>query len=271
MKYKLIFSDFDNTMLRSDLTVGEKTIAAIKDYIARGGHVVVCTGRMTCSINSWREKLGIGDQPIPTVGFAGSHIVDRDDKTLHIETMDVDEVIRMLKMGEELGVYTHFYDTDYVYVAEENDINRNYRAITGAKLKVVGKLSDYLAAHRDMSVVKSMVVTAHTDMPRVVEAYRTLGLKGIDAVTSNPNFLDFTASTAGKGEGLRRVAELLGIPMSETIAVGDNQNDISMIKAAGLGVAVGNALPEVKEIADYVAVPNDQDPIAQIIAEFCGD
>ena len=82
MKYKLIFSDFDGTLLRSDGTIGKKSADAIRDYVRRGGNFVVCTGRMNSGINEkWCRHLGIDGERIPFVGFQGAYIESRDGET----------------------------------------------------------------------------------------------------------------------------------------------------------------------------------------------
>jgi cof-like hydrolase len=271
MKYDLIFSDFDGTLLKDDFTVGRRNADAIKNYIARGGHFVVCTGRMSSSIDPWKEFLGIGNQRIAVAGFQGTHISDTSGRLLYCDYVNPDTVYKILKKGEELEVYTHFYDSDTVYIREENEINLEYARITGAPLKVVGNLADYISAHRDLKVIKIMVVVEASRADAVKAEYAAMGLDGVQFYMSSDVFLEFVSSVGGKGSGLKKVAEFLGVPMSRTIAVGDNQNDISMIKAAGLGIAVSNAREEVKQAADYVTVSNNEDAIAEVIEKFCGD
>lgn len=269
MKYDLIFSDFDGTLLRDDFTVGQKSADAIKEYIARGGNFVVCTGRMSSSIDPWIEYLGLGGQRIAVAGYQGTSISDIEGNLLYCDYIDSETVRKVLLIGERLGVYTHFYDDKWVYVKEENDINREYARITGAPVKVVGRLVDYLDANPKLCVIKVMVVVDESDADRVYGEYAKATLSGVQFYFSSANFLEFVSNRGGKGSGLKKVAELLGIPMEKTIAIGDNMNDISMIEAAGLGVAVANARPETKAAADYVTVGNNDDPIAEVIEKFC--
>ena len=271
MKYELIFCDFDGTLLRNDLTVGEKSVKAIKDYISRGGNFVICTGRMSRSMDGWLDYLGIRNQRIAVAGFQGTHIADTSGKLLYCDYIDPDSVYKIMELGKRLGVYTHFYDPDWVYVEEENDINREYRRITSVPLKVVGDLCSYIKSHPDLKVVKAMAVAPEDKLDEVRAQYEKLDLKGVQFQYSSDNFIDFVSESGGKGEGLKKVAALLDIPIEKTIAVGDHQNDVSMLKAAGLGIAVANAREEVKKAADYVTVSNDEDAVAEIINKFCGE
>lgn len=108
MKYELIFCDFDGTLLRNDFTVGEKSVKAIKDYISRGGNFVICTGRMSRSMDGWLDYLGIRNQRIAVAGFQGTHIADTSGKLLYCDYIDPDSVYKIMELGKRLGVYTHF-------------------------------------------------------------------------------------------------------------------------------------------------------------------
>lgn len=269
MKYKLIFSDFDHTLLRDDFTVGERSISAIKEYVARGGNFVVCTGRMSSSLDeSWRRRLGIADERIPVVGFQGSYIADRDGNVLHCDYVSSENVIRVLEKAEQLGVYAHTYDADYVLIEKENQINLDYNRFTGSPLKAVGRLVDYVKAHPDVKYIKLLMVIPPERTDEILAEYRAMGLKDVFYCMSSATYLECVSSHGGKGNGLKRVADLLGVPMSDTIAIGDNMNDIPMIERAAVGVAVENARPEVKAKADFVASRNDLDPIADVIEKY---
>ena len=271
MKYELIFCDFDGTLLRNDFTVGEKSVKAIKDYISRGGNFVVCTGRMSRSMDGWLDYLGIGKQRIAVAGFQGTHIADTSGNLLYCNYISPDSVYKIMELGKRLGVYTHFYDPDWVYVEEENEINREYRRITSVPLKVVGDLCKYIKSHPDLKVVKAMAVAPADKLDEVRAKYEKLVINDVQFQYSSDNFIDFVSKNGGKGEALRKVAAFLNVPIEKTIAMGDHQNDVSMLKAAGLGIAVANAREEVKKAADYVTVSNDEDAAAEIINKFCGE
>ena len=100
MKYKMIFSDFDGTLLRDDLTVSDKNKKAIKDYVERGGKFVVCTGRMPNPMMNWIDELGLKDMPIPVVGFNGGVEMDASGRYLHKEDIDHDVALKIVKKAE---------------------------------------------------------------------------------------------------------------------------------------------------------------------------
>jgi len=106
MKYELIFCDFDGTLLRNDFTVGEKSVKAIKDYISRGGNFVVCTGRMSRSMDGWLDYLGIGKQRIAVAGFQGTHIADTSGNLLYCNYISPDSVYKIMELGKRLTFTT---------------------------------------------------------------------------------------------------------------------------------------------------------------------
>lgn len=271
MKYKLIFTDFDGTFLKDDLTIGERSKAAVRDYVARGGNFVICTGRPTHSVFSYLPELGLSRQKISAVGFQGGHIVGSRGELIDAKLLDNRAARKIIAKFYELGYYVHTYDFDYVYVEEYNDINRDYVYFTGVKLKRVGNLVDYMDANPDFNPVKVLAVIPEEKMDEVVEIFAKEKLDGVRFHPSSATYLEFVPQCGGKGNSLVEVAELLGIDIADTIAVGDNMNDLSMIRAAGLGVAVANARAELKAEADYIAPGNNDDAICDVIEKFCAD
>ena len=256
MKYDLIFSDFDGTLLKTDFTVDKSTADAIRGYVGRGGKFVVCTGRMSRSLDGWLDYLGLSGERIAVVGFQGSYVADTAGNVLYECTVPHESVDKILAFAEKFNLYTHFYDADYVYINEENEINLEYNRLTAAPLKTVGNLRAYLKAHPGLPVLKVMIVVDPADAERICAECEKEDFGEVDHYMSSTSFLEFASESGGKGAGLKKVAELYGVPVEKTIAIGDSQNDISMLKAAGLGVAVGNARSDVKAAADYVTVTN---------------
>lgn len=270
MKYDMIFSDFDGTLLKNDLTVDKSVAEAIRGYINRGGHFVVCTGRMSRSLDGWLDYLGIGGQKIAVAGFQGSYVADTAGNVLYECAVSHESVDKILAFAEKHNLYVHFYDKENVYIKEENPINLEYSRITDVPLKTVGNLRAYLKAHPELSVLKVLIVVDPAEATKIYADCGTEDFGEVDFYMSSDSYLEFASKSGGKGAGLKKVAELYGVPIEKTIAMGDSQNDISMLKAAGVGVAVGNARSDVKAAADYVTVTNDEGAVKAVIEKFCG-
>ena len=270
MKYKLIISDFDGTLYGKNKQVNPENIKAIKRFIDAGGKFTVSTGRMNYSLRDWVKKLGLENQDVAVMGYNGSYAVNRDGKIVVGSFLSHETIDFILSKAEEFNAYVHYYDDKFVYIKEENDINRNYRTLTDIVLNEVGDLRKYLSEHPDMLIPKAMVVTAEEDLKAVKAKFDELSDGRYRCFASDVNLIDFASLQSGKDAGLKKIAEYYGVDISEVIAIGDSQNDADMLKVAGLGVAVQNAWPEAKAAADYVTEKiADDGAVAEVIEKFC--
>ena len=268
MKYKLIVSDLDGTALKSDRTASDRTVKAIRDYQAAGGTFIICTGRMFESVLRVAPLLGLDKLNVPICAMDGGIIKESmTHKVIMLNTMPYRQTAAFASQCEELGCYFQIYSEDKLFVCEENDVNREYCSLTKVKMNVVGKLSDYILANK-LKCVKVLIADQNADsfLEHFVGKYDQ-----IQFFMSSPTYLDGASVDAGKGNALKCVAELFGIDLSETIAIGDSMNDISMVKEAALGVAVANAEDRLMRVADYVAPSNDEDGLAFIIEKAIAD
>lgn len=268
MKYKLIVSDLDGTVLRTDRTASERTIEAIKAYRKAGGNFIISTGRMFESIVNNAHILGLNGINIPISAMDGGVIKESmTGKLIALNTMPYEQTLAFAKECERLGCYFQIYSEDTLYVAEENEFNRGYCEISKIGMKPVGKLSDFIEAN-ELRCVK--VLIADKKVEEYLD-YFSGRYSEIQFFLSHKAFLDGASVKAGKGNALRTLAAHLNVDMSSTIALGDSMNDISMIQEAALGVAVANADERLKRVANYIAPSNDDDGVAYIIEKAIRD
>ena len=268
MKYKLIVSDLDGTALRSDKTSSERTRQAIRDYRAAGGTFIISTGRMFESMLKVAPELGLDTLNVPICAMDGGIIKEsRTGKLIEINTMPYEQAAAFAKECEEIGVYFQVYTEDKLFVKEENDINRTYCAITKVQMHPVGCLSEYILKNR-LQCVKVLISSdkAESYLDRFVGRF-----DGIQFFLSDVEYLDGASVKAGKGNALKRIAQLFDVDMSETIAIGDSMNDVSMVSMASLGVAMGNADARLKKVAKMIAPSNNDDGLAYIIEKAIKD
>ena len=268
MKYKIIVSDFDGTVVKNDRTASERTIQAIKAYRAAGGTFIVSTGRMFESIVNNAHVLGLDGINIPISAMDGGIIKESvTGKIIARLTMPYEQTVAFAEDCERIGCYFQVYSEDKLFVAEENDINRYYCKVSKIPMHVVGKLSDYIRKNK-LECVKVLIADKHADS--FLDFFKGR-YPDIQFFMSSADYLDGASLNAGKGNSLKRLAEHLGVDISETIAIGDSMNDISMVEAAGLGVAVANADECLKEVADLIAPSNEDDGVAHIIEKALKD
>lgn len=263
LEYKLIVSDFDGTLLRTDDTVSARTKRAIADYKAMGGNFVICTGRMHRSIAVRLPDAELSGR-FPLMSYQGTLIRDSEsNETLYSHPMDSSLAAEMIDFCLREGIYCQTYDEDNVYTEGLNEYNKTYFDYNRVKPIVVKSLVREIE-----NGLRPMKVLCMNDLEQNEVAYRKLSERFGDraqVMITARHLVEAVDENGGKGNGLRQAARILGVDMSSTVAVGDEMNDISMIRAAAVGVAMGNAKDSIKREANYVTDTNDDDGVAKLI------
>ncbi len=270
--YRLIAADLDETLLDSGHHVPERVRAAISAARRLGARFVPATGRPFASVAGTLDELGLLGAPGEYVlSFNGGVITENSrSKPLTSCGLDPQRAEGLYAFGARHGFCMHLYTLDHVYV-------RNYlpeeRAYIGGRMNIVETDEKDLGflAQTGEHVVKLLFMSLDMDLLHsTADHLAGLGLtEGLEVVYSSNRYLEFNAPGVSKGIGLLELARMLGIPPEETMAIGDSSNDIPMIRAAGLGVAVANATDETKAAADYVCRENnDVGGVAEAIERF---
>lgn len=252
MKYKMLVCDYDGTLKPFEKSkVPLKTRRAIARFEKAGGIFVICTGREYKSIKQHLAHLHYhGD----LLCLQGSVCI-KDDTELFSTPMDHDTTLLVLKRAEEDGLIAQLYDTKEYYTAYKNPQTEGYGVYTQTTpLYVNQSLYDY-AKERNFCANKILIHCPEDKSLSYTEKLQNLCGDKVEAMQSSPTFSEVASVNAGKGNGVKNLAVHYGIPLEQVVCVGDATNDLSMIKVAGLGVAMENAMPRLKEVADYVC-PN---------------
>ena len=264
-KYRLIVSDFDGTLRRTEGGISEGNIRAIADYAAAGGIFALCTGRMASSIRPYAEKLGLQGLIAAYQGAIieeiGSGKLVRD---MRIPNDRAAEVCRAL---EKDGYHIHVYDGDVFYCNRQDELLRQYEKICGVKAGIAPQISAEVEK-KGICPHKILIMCVPQDRANAYEKIRNLFGGELYVTTSSEYLVEIVVKGSDKGGALEYLAEYYGIPLSQTIAIGDNINDLPMIEKAGLGIAVKNAENKLKEAAGYVTRTCDEDGVAHVIRKF---
>ena len=266
--YRIIVSDLDDTLLTSDHKLTDRTLSAIQRARRAGVKFVPASGRGIRSITSLLEKIGTLDTAGEyMIGYNGGMIYEnKDDRVIYSQGITFEEAETLFKRGLGYDVSIRIYTSGTVYVRKTaHDLPT---ANLGTQ-KVVSFDDRDISFLRDKDIIKCVFDLPDYDVLfRIEDDLRDV--TGNMAVSySSGRFLEFNRKGVDKGAALRILAKHLGVPMSETMALGDNYNDLAMIKAAGLGVAVANSVSEVREAADLVSDrTNDEDAAAEVIERF---
>ena len=271
MGIELIAVDLDGTALRTDKTVSPRTVRALSAAAARGVHVVPATGRVAKMV--LREL-----REIPGVCYAltsnGASVVDlRDGSVLYSNPIPPEHSRGIVRFFVSRGILTEAYVGGVSYA----------NAGAAEPLRRLGLPESFFDYVRESQIfVEDLEKTLDTrgwrlekiNIPYLPEGEReriaaALLATGNYSVTSSGGCnLEVNAATANKGDGLAHLCRLLGVAPDRVMAVGDGDNDVSMLRFAGLGVAMGNAVPEARRAARAVTAANDKDGLAQAVERY---
>lgn len=270
MKYKLIACDLDETLLNDHKNIGEKTQKAITKIQQLDIKFVPATGRGYRSVKQTLKQIGTWDQRNQyVISYNGSVVVENYHQQIIKKTLlSFDKIEKLFQIGLRFQVPMHIYTMDQVFVFRPDADEINYLDRGGANYQIFEQPKiDFL---RDQPLVK--ILYKDLNRSKLVQIYRDIPqnlLNKISATFSSNRYLEFNEIGVNKGRGLLELAEILKIQPKEIVAIGDNTNDLSMIKVAGLGIAVQNATPDVKNAATYITQADyKHDAVNEAIEKF---
>lgn len=264
MKYKMVVIDLDDTLLQSNKAISVKSAGLLKEIADKGIKVILASGRTVESACYYMEQLGLD---FPVIGFQGACIYDcKSKKMLSEKLIDQKAALPIIKHIESLGIHCNVYSEDKVYIKESNEWSNFYKEIfiNNSVMLEVGKLSEFIK----FPMIKILMADDNKVLLKVKPEMEEVAGSDINVFFSQPYFLEFTHKYATKGHALKELSESYGIKREEIIAIGDSYNDISMLEYAGLGICMGNGPEDVKKIADYVTLGNDEGGVAHVIEKF---
>ncbi|MGE5572260.1 MAG: Cof-type HAD-IIB family hydrolase [Bacteroidota bacterium] len=266
MKYRLLVTDIDGTLVDSHQKVPEANARAIKRLIASGGLYTFATGRNENSARPYAEALGIN---APAILYNGANVVDLSrNKAIFERCLSRQAATFVLRLVSSFDVHPTLHLGGRVYVQRASGALRDHMAKNGIQWTEVGDLARFLEqTPRRERPTKILLIGADYVLEGLRRAIQA-GLPRISITKSEPTYLEVLPPGVSKGAALLVLCRHLGIDPKEVVAVGDGPNDLSLIQAAGMGVAVANAAPELKEHADFVSKSNEECGIAEVIETF---
>lgn len=251
MKYRLFLSDFDGTLVRSDGTISQRNIEAIARYRRAGGIFAVCTGRMLTSILPRLHELGLGDGL--AVAFQGATIADvATGKLLKDEGFGEEDALRVVRLLEAEDVHIHIYTVDALYANRDDELLRIYEEICRVRrTAVIAKLSDFIE-EKHPRVVKALAMV-EPEKKAALAARLSAALGERFFVTCSSDWLvEIMPAGQDKASAAEFLSAYYGVPKEEIAAIGDQLNDLPLLRAAGGRFAVANAEEELKREATVV-------------------
>ena len=267
IKYPLIVSDFDGTLVRSDGTISDFSKSTIEEYIKNGGIFAISTGRMPAGILPRVKELGLS-------GFVccaqGSIIIDVETNEVLLQgTIPNAVAVQVCEKMEEMGLHIHVYDLWDYYSNMDDEALKMYENVVKAKAKLVldKPISQYVK-ETGLCPFKILAMVAPADNERVRIELDNQRFTGCNVTRSSVYLVEVGNETYSKGTSLEFLSKKYNIPIENTIAVGDQVNDLPMILTAGLGLAVQNADETLKANATVLQDTHNENAVAKAILQF---
>lgn len=273
---KLVALDLDGTLFDNSSRISKRNLTAIRSITDKGIHVVISTGRPFEGI-PFDQIKGTGINYAITANGSGIYEISTG-KCLYENAMDEELVTPILNFLLTRDIHMDAFIGGKGYTPVQC-------VETAQKLTVPSSIKNYIITtrtrldnilqfiHENQLKVQKMTLNFYpaadgTLIDRETVRKFLVSNPSITTVCGGYNNLEFTRADANKGVGLRKLAEILGVDPDATMAIGDTENDLAIIEAAGIGVAMGNATDAVKARADYVTTTNTKDGVAAAIEHF---
>lgn len=259
----LICTDLDGTLLKNDKTISRENIEAIEYFKREGGYFTFVTGRMPFFVSYVLETIK-PNAPFGCVNGAG--LFDGGKGEYVWKAVMPENVIELVKHiddnFDDVGIQVNtFYKT---YFCRENKTMESFRKVTG--------LENLVCNYNDVKepVAKILFGSESDEEIRLIEKMLKAHplAKKFDFIRSEKTLYEILPKDIGKGTSIINLCRHLNIDINKTIAVGDYNNDISMFKASGIGIAVSNACKEALDAADCITVSNEEHAIARVIYDL---
>lgn len=284
--YKLIAIDLDGTLLNSYGQISEKNKEALKQAQSNGTEIVLSSGRSSSSVKNFANDIGNCKY---VICGNGSLIYDlQKNEIIYDKFIDIKKALQIIQICEQNSIYYNVY-TENMVIAKtlENNVlfyhqeNANKPDSKKTKINLVSNIYDYVKDLKNEnilkftisdkssiifnSIIKKFREIKNIDVLDVARMTRKIIKSGTEEISLEYYYTEITSEGVDKWNAIEWLAGKLGIEQNEIMAIGDNVNDKLMIENAGMGVAMGNSSPDIKEIADKVVADNNQDGVTEAV------
>ena len=291
--YKLVVLDMDGTLLNKNKKISKANKDAIKYAIKKGVKIAICTGRFIEGVSPYLKELDIINDDTYCITSSGAVVQNATrSQTLECNSLGLEDLNYIRHLCHDFNLFYNIFSDSLLLSVNDSAFNCIDSTANNVPLKIVNYeditedtlMTKFTLINEDKSIEKEMkslfpniyidtnkftsrsnfnkdLFSDPSNLPKeLFEKYTVL--------KTSPFTIEVLHKKSSKGEGVRILAEKLNIKREEVICIGDSGNDKHMIEYAGLGVAMGNAFPEIKEIADYITLTNEEDGVAHVINKF---
>ncbi|MGH4124979.1 MAG: Cof-type HAD-IIB family hydrolase [Clostridium sp.] len=271
MDYKLICIDMDGTLLNDEKIISESNLRAIKLASEKGVRIAVCTGRIFTSADFFSELLGVKS---PVIASNGAYIREKDrNEVVYKSTLGAEKCKKLLSVFRQYNLYPHYYTSNIVFTEQlihsscfYQEVNKTLPKDKQVEIVLVKDWNEIFEKY-ESEIFKGIAIDE--DLEKLQNAKNQLKcMEDFEVVSSRFNNFEVMNKGVSKGNAVKVLGDYYGISSQQIICIGDSGNDLSMIKFAGLGVAMGNGNDAVKKASQYITDSNNCDGVAKVIEKF---
>lgn len=273
MSTRILFTDLDGTLLDDNKNITPGNQAAIIEALEQGHKIVISTGRPLAGAWGQAQRLGLTKEGCYAITYNGGQIYDTyAQKTLYGKTVPREIVAPIFREAAARGIHIQTYSDTHILSEHDTAAMHRYSETIGLPYQLVDDIDDAMQSNPF-----KMIAIDYDDHQKLVDFQQDIISRytGIlDSFFSNDYFLEIVPTGISKGFAVHWMCEFLGIPLENSVAAGDAQNDIAMLEAAHIGAVMCNAFPGIAEHGNYITEKdNNHDGVAEIIHKFilCDD
>lgn len=267
MAIKLVAIDMDGTLLNPQHEISAGVKSAIERARQQGVHIVLATGRPYIGIQRYLAELDLVQEGEYCISYNGALVQRTQDGECVAEvTLGFDDYLYAEQLARELGVHFHVFDKSFLYTPNKDISEYTIHEATTTGIPVRYRAVEEM--DRQMRFPKLMMIDRPELLDAAIQRLPEHARQTYTIMKSAPFFLEILDKRVNKGQGVKMLAEKLGLTRDEVMAIGDQENDLAMLEYAGTGVAMGNAIDSVKAIAQFVTKTNREDGVAYAIEKL---
>lgn len=264
---RLVAIDLDGTLLSPDKTISPANKQALLDAEAAGVNVVICTGRPLSGVRPIFEEIAFKSNHSYSVINNGCTTVKSSDwSVISYDALSEEDLVYLDQLTQEIHPQLSLFDLNRYII-----LNRNPSEIAKMDASIVSAVPVSLGLREVLEaqpIFQGMFIDQKEQIDAFQETYEEALSQRFHTIRSQPILFEILPKCVNKATGLKALAEHLGIPREQIMAIGDENNDIEMIEYAGLGVAMGNAPDAIKALADVTTTSNEEDGVATAIKRY---
>ena len=262
----MVVTDIDGTILKKDFTVSNNVINTIKELTKKDIKVVLATGRMYCAALKIAKILDINT---PLICYQGALIKNscEDNKTLYVDPVKPNLALEILEVLKNKNIHTNLYLNDNLFCENDNEIIKDYTNKRLIPYSIVDNLLDL-----DLNNQVNKILAIDPDAKLIEKLTNELQKQyknSLYIVRSTKNFCEISSKNSNKGKAVKFLSNLFNIKKDEILAIGDEDNDIDLLKSAKIKIAMGNASEKLKQEANFITKSIEEDGFAFAVKKYC--